>query len=329
MLKIKTLFLKYKIVAFVPLAFLVGWYLHYYYYSYIKDRSRDIVQIRENSPANKFINPIILVADNRKIEFDEYKDLANKVKNYIDNSKGDEIENTSFYFRDLNSGEWVGVNEDATYAPSSMLKVVTLVAYLKLADVDPKILLEKVYYEPKDLMGQNYRPNQLKAGYYEVKKLLQQMMIESDNDATHSLNSLHIEGVLQIYKDLELPDLLSEQQDFMSPKHYSRLFRALYNGSYVSRFYSNQALELLAHTKFDRGIVQGTGSTVVSHKFGELTDISTAGSDNKELHDCGIVYYPFKPYFICVMTKGHNFLDLEKTIADISKISFDYVENKK
>jgi len=328
--KVKILISKYKIIFLVLVSLVLGWCFHIYYYYYIEDHSKDIVQIRENSPDNKFINPLILVADNRKIEFDEYKDLKNKVSDYINkNSKNDSKNSISFYFRDLNGGEWVGVNEDLKYAPSSMLKVAVLIAYSKLADNDPKSLLEKVYYQPTDVSGQNYKPQLLKAGYYTVRELLQQMIVESDNNAMHALDSLHINDILEIYKNLEIPDFLSEEQDFMSPRYYSRLFRALYNGSYLSHFYSNQVLELLTHTKFDNGIVAGVGDTVVAHKFGEMTNIADGVLTDRELHDCGVVYYPEKPYFICVMTRGQNFSDLEKSIADISKITFDYIKNKK
>lgn len=330
--KIKAFFLRYRIIVFVSVSLVIGWYLHIYYYFNIDDRSQDIIQIRENSLANKFINPLILVADNRGVEFKGFKDLKNQIADYINkNSKNDAITDISFYFRDMNSGEWIGVNEDISYAPSSMLKVATLMAYTKLADGNSKILLEKVYYKPTDDSAQNYKPHQLKAGYYTIKELLQQMIVESDNDAMHDLNSLHVQDVLGVYKDLQLPDVLSEAEDFMSPRYYSRLFRALYNGSYISRFYSNEALQLLTYTKFNRGIISGVGTTtIVAHKFGELTDTLNNVVTKRELHDCGIVYYPERPYFICIMTKGlGDFLDLEKPISDISKIAFDYMKSKK
>src|SRR3989344_9319997 len=143
--------LKFKIVGLVVLSLIIGWFLHYYYYAHIVDRSREIIQIRENSDAYRFINPVILTVDNRDVEFDQYRDLKNKIQSLINSRSVKEIEGVSFYFRDLNAGEWVGVNEDDLYSPSSMLKVATLMAYSKLADDDPKTLLEKVYYEPSDI----------------------------------------------------------------------------------------------------------------------------------------------------------------------------------
>ena len=39
-----------------------------------------------------------------------------------------------------------------------------------------------------------------------------------------------------------------------------------------------------------------------------------------------MVYYPEKPYFLCVMTKGSDFAVLEKIISDISRIAYEHME---
>jgi hypothetical protein len=39
----------------------------------------------------------------------------------------------------------------------------------------------------------------------------------------------------------------------------------------------------------------------------------------RQLHDCGIVYAPGKPYLICIMTRGSDFKRLSPVIAQISK----------
>jgi hypothetical protein len=37
-----------------------------------------------------------------------------------------------------------------------------------------------------------------------------------------------------------------------------------------------------------------------------------------QLHDCGIVYYPKRPYILCVMTRGEKMDVLPKVIKEIS-----------
>ena len=65
----------------------------------------------------------------------------------------------------------------------------------------------------------------------------------------------------------------------------------------------------------------------MAHKFGENTDIDlTTGTQvDKELHDCGIVYVPQKPYLLCVMTRGQDFNSLTNVISSISKIVYNLV----
>lgn len=303
-----------------------GWFAHSYYITHVQDRSMEVIQVRENSSDYTFINPLIFVSDRRNIEFGEYADLKNQLEQYISKAmKAGKIKNASIYFRDLNGGEWISVNSEVLYAPSSMMKVATLMAYLKLAENNQNILYEKVLYTPTGTTGQTYKvERQLAAGMYPVKTLLEQMIIESDNDAAVALNGVHTEEVLKIYKDLELPNPLSDEIDFMSIGAYSRLFRTLYNGSYISRTYSEYALELLSKTKFNKGITASTGATMVSHKFGELTYLQKGKDPERELHDCGIVYEVGSPYTICIMTQGSQFSELQKVIADLSKIVFEY-----
>ena len=243
--------------------------------------------------------------------------------------KDKKAKRVSVYFRNLDSSEWFGIGEDDLYAPGSMLKVSTLIAYLKLAEENPEILLKTAPYKIlKNDEGQFYKPKKLfYEGNYTIRNLLQQMIIESDNNAMRTLDKLATPKIISIYKDLQLPDPLQESIDFMSPREYSRIFRTLYNGSYISNTYSEQALNLLSNTSFYNGLVSGVGSTTISHKFGEFTETRDGTTIRHQLHDCGIIYNKNAPYFLCVMTEGKDFKDLEKVISDISKDVFEF-ENK-
>ena len=108
----------------------------------------------------------------------------------------------------------------------------------------------------------------------------------------------------------------------MNVKEYSSFFRVLYNSSYINKESSEFALELLAESKFTEGIKSGVPKNiVVSHKFGEQINKNSL----LQLHDCGIVYAPKKPYILCVMTRGNNFDELADIIKNISKITYDSV----
>lgn len=154
------------------------------------------------------------------------------------------------------------------------------------------------------------------------------MIIESDNSAMSALVGLKKDEVVNLYTDLKLPNLLQSEDDFMSPEEYSYIFRTLFNATYLRRTYSELALKLLTYTKFDEGLVKGTDTGVtVSHKFGEHTVLNGDTVTERQLHDCGIIYYPQKPYFLCVMTKGKDFEKLSKIISDLSGIVYQFYKN--
>jgi hypothetical protein len=92
---------------------------------------------------------------------------------------------------------------------------------------------------------------------------------------------------------------------------------------------SEQALELLAESDYGNALRAGINPAIpVAHKFGLLT--REAEPKERELHDCGIVYYPNNPYLLCVMSKSTLPLsEIETTIADISKTVYDYLSQSK
>lgn len=308
--------------------FLLGWLANYIYCTHIEEHELP-VSIRQNSSEFKYINPLLFV-DNSKEDFSEYKPLEKDMREYIDHAvSNNRATKVSVYFRDLNTSRWGGINERELYAPSSMLKVAVLMSYLRIAEKDPEILDKKVWYKKSDRYGENYKPaHELSDGYHTIRELLQYMIVDSDNSSMSTLVALRSKDIANIYKDLRLPDLLEGPDDFMSAESYSYLFRTLYNATYLRRTYSEEALKLLTHTTFDKGIMQGVGaSTTVAHKFGEHTEMLNDKVVERQLHDCGIVYGKKSPYLLCVMTKGKEFSDLEKIIGDISRMVFSFTQD--
>ena len=127
----------------------------------------------------------------------------------------------------------------------------------------------------------------------------------------------------RIFNDLSPDGSTGEKalENFMSVYEYSRFFRILYNSSYLNNENSNKALEILSRVDFKSGLVAGTPANItVAHKFGEREN-----GDEKQLHDCGIVYHPENPYLICIMTRGKDFDKLSEVIAELSKITYEEV----
>jgi hypothetical protein len=89
---------------------------------------------------------------------------------------------------------------------------------------------------------------------------------------------------------------------------------------------SEKALQIMTHAEFKDGILAGVPKDIiVAHKFGERM---LPESDDKQIHDCGIVYYPRHPYLLCVMTRGKDFTSLKSTLATISRVVFTEVEQQ-
>lgn len=292
-------------------------------------------EVRENSLSYEYINPLLFERTSKEFYADEFKPLVDSLTSYIKDAESDnEPSDISVYFRDLNSGDWTGVNENDTYEPASMLKVVVMMAILKTEQTNPSLGSKLLFYTNSDDSGQNYKPtDNLTPGMYDVDTLMKAMIIDSDNGAAAALlsNSTIADAFQTAYTAFRLPSIpTATTTDYMSARSYSAVFRSLYNSTYLSDQSSERALNLLSQTTFNKGIVAGLPlNTVSSHKFGEYEHTLPDGTlDIPELHDCGIVYYPAHPYLICIMAKGDDFPSLEQALSGVSKIIYNYVATK-
>ncbi len=314
-------------VVLACLCFCVGWFTKY---QQDKGLTTPTEQVRYTSTAYPYIKSLILV-DNASSTYPILDPLKNTISSYVSQEEqSGNAEDISVYYRSMTTGAWTGVNENDIYAPSSMLKVGVLMSYLKLVETDPDILTEEITYTPTDDWGQYYKPKSvLPAGLYTTRDLLIQMIEQSDNDALTALNNTHPQELVNVFNALDIPyPSINTPKDFMSPEMYSRMFRALYNATYLPDVESEQAIELLMRTDFNQGLVAGVpAGTPVAHKFGEQTNTADGAVVDHELHDCGIIYYSNSPYFLCVMTKGQNFPTLANIIAKISTTVFGYISS--
>lgn len=251
-----------------------------------------------------------------------------KVKQYVDRQiSSGAVTEMSVYFRDLSDGPWFGINEKEKFAPASLLKLDILIAWLKRAEKDPKVLKQTFVFDEKVFPSneQNIKPLQtLTAGArYTVEELLRFMMNYSDNKATWLLYSgLSDEELKKVDDDM---DVTFDQvgRDTTTVHGYSGFFRILYNASYLSREMSEKALELMSHQAFRQGIFAGIpAGVVVSSKFGE----AVYGKE-KQLHEFGIVYHSNGPYILGIMTRGYDLAVQAGIIKDVSALIYNEILN--
>ena len=238
----------------------------------------------------------------------------------------------SVYFRDLNNGPWFSLNPQEKFVPASLLKVPLLITALRLAEKDASFLDRQVVV-PKDFpvdWGQTIRPQELlKPGNtYTVRDLLRRMIDLSDNGATAMLDRVLPPGAMnETFADLGVEiNQSGDAEGFLSVEKYASFFRVLYNASYVSRSSSEYALSLLSEVDFPEGIRAGTPAWIpVAQKFGHW-QLPPQDPNPVQIHDCGIVYHPDRPYLLAVMTRGNEIATLDKTIARISAAVYREVD---
>ncbi len=240
--------------------------------------------------------------------------------------KTKQISKASVYFRDLSNGPWFGVNELQPFLPGSLLKVPLAMSVLNFAEENNQddVLNIKIKYTHV-LSNDPDKANSFKEGQmYTVRELLEHMILDSDNAATLVLNDfLKSDQVFETYKELGI-DIPSHEDYTISAKNYASFFRILYNSSYISRPHSQYLLTLLQKSKFKQGIASSVPREIlIANKYG-VRQIK----DEEQLHDCGIIYYPSRPYLLCIMTRGKDPAKLLQAIQEISKITYTKVSTQ-
>lgn len=242
----------------------------------------------------------------------------------------------AYYFRDLTTGMWTGINEEDQYDPASMLKIVVAVAAYKQEEATPGFLSRRLLYT-QELADINaafpFAPKvALSVGQsYSVPFLLREMLSDSDNAAKDLLLSSIDQAIIdKVYLDLSIPkpNDTNSAGYTISPQDYSRFLRVIYYGMYdLSWQNSNELMQLLNDATFTSGLVAGVPDSVrVAHKYGEHVIGTNGVANGVELSDCGIVYHPERPYLICVMTEGKDPLQLSDFIAQVSRATYAAVD---
>jgi beta-lactamase class A len=215
------------------------------------------------------------------------------------------------------------------------LKIVLMIAYFRDEEIHPGSLAKRhTYSASMDDLNQAIpfaSTSALRVGQsYTSLELIRAMIIDSDNGAKDVLlEDANDETVAQVYKDLKIPDpaALPAGGYTISPREYSLFFRILYNATYLDRSLSEKAMEILGEARFADGLIGGLPKGVtVAHKYGEHVNGDGGAVTSVELHDCGVVYGPNLPYFLCVMTTGKDVPGLTRTIQDISRAVYDSVD---
>lgn len=316
--------------------YLVGLYVQKNNYAHFLKSFRNI---RENSTRYMFINPLIGGVSSPATDVGLFADISDDIRAYLKKEEdSDNLYNYSFYFRDLNTGLWFGINESTDFFPASLFKLPIALAVYKQAEADPGLLVRQAVYtkELSDInnaVSSNSQSSLEVGKTYSVEELVTIMLTNSDNGAKNLLLTLFEKKYLdQLFSIVSLVNPVPGKTYLISSREYALFFRVLYGSSYLNEEHSEHILSLLAKSTFKDGLVAGVPETIlVAHKFGtyEFEERHNGVSvPAQQLHDCGVVYHERNPYIFCLMTKGKDEQTLFKIISHVSKMVYDYQDNK-
>ncbi len=275
----------------------------------------------------KHIKP--LVSAETACESSKYAALKQHLEAAIKDYKKQGILSTaSVYVRDFKQGEWTLIGEGEQFAPGSLIKVPIMMAYLRMAELNPSLLKKKMRLSSPiaSLPSQAFEGKSIEVGKeYTVQELLHYMIAYSDNNATVLLtNSIDFEVFKKMFTDLGLQEPKPVDNDFkITAKEYSMFIKALYNASYLNIQNSEYAVSLLSQSEFREGIVKNLPPSLqVAHKFGESGSVS-----EHQLHESGIIYLDGHNYMITVMTKGKEIKPLAEVLSGVSRLVYNEMRN--
>jgi beta-lactamase class A len=233
----------------------------------------------------------------------------------------------SVYFKFLQNKGWFTINSTELYFPASLAKLSLLMWFMRQAENDPSVLQEQVTIDFNDLnASEHFQYGSLQPGQtYTVGQLLKPLIVDSDNNAARLLaRQLSDEDIQRLITDFDLVAMDNASSTYkIDVTTMAGEFRMLYDASYLTAADSEQALELLTQTKFDKGLRAGVPQNIpIAHKYGER---EFNNFNEVEIHDCGIVYAPGDPYVLCVMTDGSDPETLASVIAAISAKVYEEV----
>jgi beta-lactamase class A len=293
---------------------------------------------REQGGNYVFTNPLL------DFEFPQgYKNPilpSEKVRDFVqDIMKVNDVNHISLYYRDLNNGPWIGINEKEYFSPASMLKTPLLIALLKWSEEVPNVLEKEVVVENRYF--ENTPPQYVKTEgtvekmkSYSLIDLGIKMIQASDNVATAILyENIPKKYREEVFTSIGVSVVPDGEDVLLRVKDIAGFYRVLFNASYLNRNNSEKALSILSGTFYKEGLVKGLPKDIVtSHKFGERypLDVLPANSyfqidEEIQIHDCGIVYYPKAPYILCIMTRGSDLKKQEMSIFEISKFIYNQI----
>ena len=247
------------------------------------------------------------------------KNFEKYIKNKLDGVTG----KYGFYFKDLTTGDSLGLNENELFQAASIIKLPILAVTAKLIDAgelsfDTEILVKDSEKVPSCGAIRFFRGD-IKV---EVDTLCKTMITISDNTSTNAmmrtigLGRMNREfislGMEKSHCERLLFDSSSAakgKQNRITPYEMGMLLEKIYRHTLVSEEMSRYMEDILLDQQINHKIPGYLPEDIeVGHKTGE---------DSEVTNDVGIVYTK-KPFVICFMFNDADVPQAERAIREIS-----------
>lgn len=313
------------------IGFLIGFGLATFLMPFYTNSKNETVEKEQISNKYPFLARRIF-ADNPSDLIINFTQLRNQVKDYI-NTQDVRI---GFYFEYLPTGLSIGVKEQEAFYRASLVKLPIVMKAYKLIE-EGKIDKDEVLKITKDDIDQGYG-DLWKEGRSEItlNEAIKLALTKSDNTAFRVINSrvdreLTVPGneieiaITEIYNYLDIPLDSRGYTESITPKGYGSIFKSLFFSAYLSYDNSSEVLNQLSQSIFKDWMPKSIPeNVVVAHKTGTFDLEKSIYSVHS---DCGIVYYPNRPYLICIMVNSDD-LDVSlKHITYLSELVFNYIND--
>lgn len=229
-----------------------------------------------------------------------FEPLRESVKNYLASLNISH----SFYFEYLPTGINIRDGQDNTSEAASLMKVPLVMDLYKMAeqslvDLDNKTTVSAIDIDADPVWG---NPTHLKPGDSITLRQAAYITLHDSSNTGLDIIKGRIDPLMNPTNDsfqsldvtLSQSGAASDPQVAISALSYSSILKCLYFACFNTPTDSSQIIDYLTGSAEPNRIAAGVPTTIkVAHKVG--SGGSTAQSD------CGIVYYPHKPYLECLM----------------------------
>ena len=235
------------------------------------------------------------------------------------------------YIKDLRKGLEYTYNVDRPFPSASLVKLPLMVATFQAIKEGRISLQTVVTMKRRDRRGGSGRLRFCRTGSaFTVSELLDHMIGESDNTATHLLvDLLGFDYINQVFERIGLketrihPEGLSltwrrvQNENYTTPREMAFVLEKIYRKEMVSREASAEMVEILKRAGYrDRLARYLPLDWQLAHKTGLL---------RRACHDCGIVYSPEGDFLVCVLTAhNRNYRRAKRFIALIGRRTFNF-----